>query len=67
MLRFLSFRDTAGEGAVMDFPGAEVSPLFGDHFRARQLPFGVDLHYDLMFSTAHTSTARFAEWDFQLD
>ena len=51
----------------MDFPGAEVSPLFGDHFRARQLPFGVDLHYDLMFSTAHTSTARFAEWDFQLD
>lgn len=67
MLRFLSFRDTAGEGAVMDFPGAEVSPLFGDHFRARQLPFGVDLHYDLMFSTAHTSTARFAEWSSDLD
>lgn len=67
MRRFLAFRGTAGEGAVMDFPGATVSPLFGDHFRARELPFGVDLHYDLMYSTAHTSTARFAEWDFQLD
>lgn len=67
MKRFLSFKDTAGEGAVMDFPGATVSPLFGDHFRARELPFGVDLDYDLMFSTAHTSTARFAEWSGGLD
>lgn len=67
MKRFLSFKDTAGEGAVMDFPGATVSPLFGDHLRARELPFGVDLHYDLTLSTAHTSTARFAEWSGDLD